>query len=87
VKKEFFGVYPRGEEEPSALFITEANAVLYDYVRFGGASAGIISTHEVRSEVLVAKETYNSLPFKEGLAFLKIMQARQSFYRKAWGGA
>ncbi len=76
---QFFGVYLNGETEPRSLFIQKENAKLYNYVRFGDYGIS-----EVRPTSLPPKETYTSLPFMEGLAFIRVMRMR-SERRKASG--
>lgn len=74
----FFGVYLKGETEPRALFLNKDNATLYDYVRFGDYGLA-----EIRKVDLPSKTTYTSLPFMEGLAFIRVMKMRNDRYKNA----
>ena len=73
----FFGVYLRGETEPRALFLNNDNASLYNYVRFGDCGLA-----EIRNVGLPSKTTYTSLPFMEGLAFIRVMKTRSERRKK-----
>lgn len=77
-KHKFFGVYLKGEDDPRALFVKKDNATLYDYVRFGDFGLA-----EVRVVDLPVSGTYTSLPFKEGLAFVRVMKMRSDRYNSA----
>jgi len=81
-KHEFHAVFMKGDVNPKALFIKEKDAVLYDYMRFGDPYEDEgFSSHEVCAVMLVAKKAYNSLPFKEGLAFNKVMKTKNPMFR------
>ena len=74
---KFFGVYLKGETEPRSLFMNKDNAILYDYVRFGDYGLA-----EIRVVDLPSRETYYSLPFMEGLAFIRVMKMRSERHNR-----